>query len=324
MPEIARTTPPKPSRVLIARWFGSVSSMGLVASLALHTCITLVAAIVGVSIAQSVSTGSGDSPVDLSLSGEVRLTELDGGPIIAPNSLVTSAEVADSANDGTLSGPGGIDEPGAGPGLGQIADGIGGAGGGGVGDGLGAGGGSGGGGAKFFGVEARGNRFLYICDTSGSMDTPDAGANKPLKRIDRLKLELNESIRGLLDSSTFYVVFFNSGPQTIQDQRAWITANTAGKRRASDQVNVLAAFGGTEPWPAFEIAFQFKPQPDAIYFMTDGEFNPEVAAMIASANQGPRKVPIHCISFISNAGEEVMRKIAADSGGSYKHVRAGR
>jgi hypothetical protein len=74
------------------------------------------------------------------------------------------------------------------------------------------------------------------------------------------------------------------------------------------------------PWPAFEIVLGTKPAPDAIYFMTDGMFDPIVADQLAVRNNGARKIPIHCITFVDKAAEELMRKIAADSGGTYAHV----
>ena len=36
-------------------------------------------------------------------------------------------------------------------------------------------------------------------------------------------------------------------------------------------------------------------------------------------NVGSRKIPIHCITLVERTGEETMRKIAADSGGTYTH-----
>jgi hypothetical protein len=84
-------------------------------------------------------------------------------------------------------------------------------------------------------------------------------------------------------------------------------------------VPLIAAEGATEPLSAFKIVFTLKPKPDAIYFMTDGEFDEGAAAVIARMN-AEWKIPIHCLTFVSREGERVMKKIAADSGGTYAHV----
>lgn len=299
------------------------SSLGFAVSIVLHVALTLMAAVVTVgSLSGGLMRGSGGGDFDLTVTAPAQLTGVADGPpldAIAPD--VSNAQVPELQTDGILEGAGGIDSPGAGAGLGTIADGLGGAGGGDVGDGKGLGStGAGSGGASFFGVEAKGSRFLYICDISGSMNWDENGAANG-KRMRILKRELSESISGLTDHMSFYAIFFSSEAVPISENRKWLAANDAGKKWAIDRVQGLSPFGGTEPWSAFQIAFtQMRPMPDAIYFMTDGQFNPEVALQIQAQNVGSRKVPIHCITLVEKSGEEVMRKIAQDSGGTYTHI----
>jgi hypothetical protein len=151
------------------------------------------------------------------------------------------------------------------------------------------------------------------------MDWDEQG-NANGKRLRTLKRELTQSIQGLLEHTTFYVIFFQSVALPINDTNKWIVGSDVGKAWAVQRVQGVAAFGGTEPWPAFERAFQMRPAPEAIYFMTDGNFDPSVATRIQAQNTGARKIPIHCITLVDRSGEEVMRKIAADSGGTYVHV----
>jgi hypothetical protein len=73
------------------------------------------------------------------------------------------------------------------------------------------------------------------------------------------------------------------------------------------------------PFPAFEVVFSLRPRPDAIYFMTDGQFEPSVAVELARLNVEDR-IPIHCICFVSKEAEALMKKIAEDSGGTYTYV----
>src|SRR5207248_843954 len=85
----------------------------------------------------------------------------------------------------------------------------------------GAGGGGGGGGAaSFFGVEARGTRFAYIIDISGSMDLGVGTAD--IKRIDILKAELSKSVDALLENAFFFVALFSSDAKPLGGRMEWI------------------------------------------------------------------------------------------------------
>lgn len=318
------TMPPLTPTAKMVHWIVSASSMGVVASVMIHLVITLVAAMVTVGVAGlGGPRGSGGGDYEITVTTEGQLGALmESAPLDALAPSVMDTTVPELPSAGVDEGSGGFDSPGAGPGLGPIESGLGGAGGGDMGDGAGLGsGGSGSGkGASFFGVEAKGSRFLYICDISGSMDWDENGVANG-KRLRALKRELTNSIQGMLEHMQFYCIFFNSTAVPINpESNRWVVARETGKRWAVDKIGRLDAFGGTEPWPAFEIAFQLKPQPDAIYFMTDGNFDPAIALRIQAVNVGSRKVPIHCITLVDRTGEEVMRKIAADSGGTYTHV----
>lgn len=303
----------------IGRWVANAISVSVGLSLAVHVAMIALAAMMSVGIGGGVAGRGGDRRAqDYELTtSDAELTSLGDAPLDseAPPAAMDT-ELPDVPTAGILEGQGGTDAPGAGPGLGAIADGLGGAGGGDVGDGAGLGaGGSGGGGASFFGVEAQGTRFAYIVDVSGSM----AG-----DKLAALKLELTGSIGGMLEHMSYFVVCFSSMPQPLAERRKWTDATDDGKRWATAQLQKLSADGGTQPWGAFELVLTMKPAPDAIYFMTDGQFDAAVADQIAVRNRGARKVPIHCISFVDNSAEELMRRIAGQSGGTYTHVKGPR
>jgi hypothetical protein len=301
----------------------NASSMGLVVSVLIHAAITLFAALVTVGVAGIGSRGSGGGEFDLTVTSPAQLTGVGDVSIDDVSAPVVADKMIDEIpTAGVDEGAGGFDSPGAGAGLGQIAEGSGGAGGGDVGDGSGLGqGGSGSGkGTSFFGVEAKGSRFLYICDISGSMNWGEDGVENG-KRLRTLKRELTDSVNSMSEEMSFYVIFFSSGAAPINpESHRWIPAKDNNKRWAVEKIGNQQAFGGTEPWGAFELGFQMRPAPDAIYFMTDGAFNAEVASKIAMVNVGSRKVPIHCICLVDRSGEEVMRKIAVDSGGTFTYV----
>jgi len=168
--------------------------------------------------------------------------------------------------------------------------------------------------ASFFGVEARGSRFIYIVDTSGSMAQG---------RIAALKGALSNSIMALVDHSRFAVVRYSENAELLGE--GWSQGNASGKSIALSRVLSLQAAGGTEPIGAFEIAFSLTPPPDAIYFMTDGQFAPDVENRIVSSIQrlmrraGVRPT-IHTISFVDKNSEKLLRRIARMTGGTYTHV----
>jgi hypothetical protein len=194
--------------------------------------------------------------------------------------------------------------------LGEISP-IGGAGEG-LGDGAGLGANVGGGGASFFGVEARGSRFAYIVDVSGSMG---------VDRLAALQHELTRSVDGLLEQSSFAVIFYASESRILGGRIKWMRANQQHKTLADREIRALTSGGGTQPDKAFDIVFNLRPRPDAIYFMTDGEFQSGVAAKIAHLNESRGQVtPVHCISFVERTSERLLRSIAAQSGGTYTHI----
>lgn len=298
---------------LILGFAVSGSMMAVAVSILIHVSLALIAAAVGVGIAHV--GGHRDGPrgdYELNVATDVQLSGLLDAPLETQSPVIADTELPDVTTSGILDGAGGEDSPGAGPGLGPIGEGLGGAGGGDIGDGLGLGGGGGGGGAaSFFGVEAQGSRFAYIVDVSGSMRG---------EKIAALKIELGESIKAMLEHMSFLVVMFQSEAFPLGDRRRWMEATEAGKRWALEKIAAIEAAGGTQPWPAFEVVLAQKPAPDAIYFMTDGIFDEIVADQLAVRNTGSQKIPIHCITFVDKSAEELMRRIAADSGGTYAHV----
>lgn len=172
------------------------------------------------------------------------------------------------------------------------------------------GGGALGDGASFMGISAKGTRFCIIADNSGSMEGP---------KLEHVKEEIIETLSTMGNRGRFQLIFFNSrevpypqsGWQHPRKERAavarWLQSVTAG--------------GGTYPTPAFRVAMALSPRPDAIFFMTDGQFPDQVVREIRDLNaQGGRRVKVHTISFVDRSAENLMRQIAQESGGKYRHV----
>jgi hypothetical protein len=282
--------------------------------------ISLIIHIVGLVIAGLIVLGDGrggaspagaPEPVGFAVMTEGELAELQAAGLVAETPTVPEIDSGPTAVDQSLE-----DESIAQAGEGTVSElsNLGGATGGGEisGDGLGGVGGSGGGGgASFFGVEAQGSRFAFVVDVSGSMSVGG--------KLEALRSSLLETIAGFNDASSFLIVPYSTEALPLGGKRSWTDSTTSGKRWARQLIGKLEADGATNPGPAFQIVFAQRPRPDAVYFMTDGEFDPQVADDLKVLNSELR-IPIHCITLETRDSEELMKRIAAESKGTYTFV----
>lgn len=166
------------------------------------------------------------------------------------------------------------------------------------------------GGAEFFGLRAGGRDFVYIVDCSGSME----GA--PFARACR---ELLDSIDELKSDQRFYVMFFSTTPFLMFNEsgppRGLIQATPDNKRRLREWVERLDADGDTKPVQALKWGIGL--DPDAVFVLTDGEFRESVDG-ITELNDGTAH--IHTVAFMSDEGEDVLRRMADENGGTYRFV----
>lgn len=306
---------------VLARWARHALLIGLLISAAIHLSGLGIAGGIGIGgFGSGGGGGGGESPppVDFAVVPEVELSTItDGSAIVdpTPTPSVGSLDPIESAGIDSLASPG-IGDPDAGVGdasTGDISIGGGAALTDGDGLGIGSGVGTGGGGASFFGVEAAGSRFAYILDMSASMNWDG--------KIDTLRAELARSIDAMTDQNEFVVVLFSDMARVLGERSQWVSASDAGKKWARRSIAAVLPDGGTNPTPGFVTALGMKPRPDAIYFMTDGEFSdPDGVVAEVNALNNQLKVPVHCICFVTAASEQVMRKIANASGGSYTFI----
>jgi hypothetical protein len=173
--------------------------------------------------------------------------------------------------------------------------------------------GSGGANASFFGVRARGTRFAYIVDASGSM----VG-----ERWNEARQALIQSVNDLPDYTSFSVSLFNDAPiLPLRDRKpVWRSAKEENKSDFRTWVRGVSPAGSTKPEKAFTLIMNLRPRPDAIYFLTDGEFDETVPDMVAALNAQGRTIVIHTIAFVTEDGAHLLRRIAEESGGTYRFV----
>ena len=175
---------------------------------------------------------------------------------------------------------------------------------------------------SMYGDTRNARRIVFLCDAAGSM----------INKMPALKKQLGNAVNGLTPAQSFDVIFFrNEGcesfaksrhidglaPATPEMKKAF-----AGKDGFLDGVETS---GSEDPIPGIEAAF--KSAPDTIYLLTDGDFpdNDAVLKKIAMMDKD-HKVKINTIAFTSaddndNDFLELLKKIAKDSGGVYKHVK---
>jgi hypothetical protein len=179
-------------------------------------------------------------------------------------------------------------------------------------DELGGGGGGGGspGTSEFFGVKAKGTRFVYIVDCSGSMSGPP---------FQKACAELIASIEDLTPGQQFFVMFFDNNTYAQfhpKEENALVAATKKNKERLRKWVQLRATGGGTFPGDALIRGLDLKPS--AMFLLTDGDFDPQVVDEVRRHNK--TKVMINTIAFMNSGGETLLQEIAKDSKGTYRFI----
>lgn len=112
------------------------------------------------------------------------------------------------------------------------------------------------------------------------------------------------------------MIFFDSFEHP-QPGGKFLRATAAQKRSGRQWVaNFEPPGGGTDPEAALMRALGLKP--DAVYLLTDGEFDPTIAERVRQANK--QRTAIHTISFVTRDAESLLKLIASESGGDYRFV----
>lgn len=184
----------------------------------------------------------------------------------------------------------------------------------------------------FFGQPARGRRFAFILDMSGSM----AG-----RRWVRCRAELTTALAQLSPPAEYYVVLFSSGAVEPPDQTGWTIADEANIAGVLDWIGSIRPSGGTYPRTAFERVFALPARPDAICFLTDGEICGFTArdcarlratgtsSAIGSVLKSVRNVllpdsqshtSVNTVSLDEDPSAKALQAMADESGGTYVHA----
>ena len=179
-------------------------------------------------------------------------------------------------------------------------------------------------GAEFFGVKATGRKFVFVVDSSISMRDG---------KFDAAKQELAYAIHRLSKDQFFYVIFFDRDAARMtfapnaEPEEFIVPATNANVAKFEKWMATIEYGRRTDPSEAMKHAVEMSP--DAIFILSDGKFTDggRTVRYLAERNiiddpvtgRIPRVV-INTIAFWQNDGEEQMRSIAKDYGGTYRFV----
>jgi Mg-chelatase subunit ChlD len=168
---------------------------------------------------------------------------------------------------------------------------------------------------EFFGIGGYGQTFVYVVDASDSMND--------YRKFERARYELLHSLEQLASDQRYYVIFYNDGAYPM-DADEPVLATQDQFARTTRWVQSIEPTGGTNPLPALLHALSLRP--DAVFFLSDGQFDPLTIQLLRSRNRPNRKldqrqIPIHTIAFHDRFAEWLMRSIARNSGGEYRFER---
>jgi Mg-chelatase subunit ChlD len=162
--------------------------------------------------------------------------------------------------------------------------------------------------ATFFGLRASGRRFVFVVDRSGSM------AGEPLQRA---KEELMKCIRHLPQHVEVHVVFFDD--LALPEPGGYRKLHRRNVESIQKWVDRISEGGGTNVNAGMKCVFSRRQLPDAIFLLTDGEFDTDTPQFVRQLNPDGN-VTINTVALVSNGGEYLLKQIARENKGDYRFV----
>jgi len=152
------------------------------------------------------------------------------------------------------------------------------------------------------------NRIVYVVDHSSSMTSVFPSVQTELKR----------AVESLTEKKQFHIIFFSDDPISEMPAKQLVQATAMHKRQAIEFIDGIAIGSGTQPRPA--LAKAFETHPDLIYFLTDGQFDADVANYVLQLNNDKR-IAVNTIGFGDPTGQAILRLIAEQNGGKFRAVK---
>lgn len=169
---------------------------------------------------------------------------------------------------------------------------------------------------QFFGLKDAGKNVVFVLDYSGSM----------LDHADFLRAEAQAAIADLPPTSSFAIIVFrgeDEKPIIVTGKTLQIATNDAKKETTTAMNNLFARGFNDGRLEPFNTALKqaLKLQPDVIYFLTDGRWDPRLADEIQKANPKLR-TRINTIAFVKKDEDyqKQLKELAEKNGGSFRFV----
>ncbi len=172
-------------------------------------------------------------------------------------------------------------------------------------------------GPRFYGLDLRSNRIVFVCDISGSMDGG---------KLEALKLELRRAISSLSPPGAYNVLLFSDSVTSFFGGIR--TATPSRKQGTVDRLKDVRAAGGTNLWGGLEKAFADK-QADTFVVLTDGQPSSgritQASQILEAVRQRNlyRRIQIHALFVTAaktegvDASSDFMRRLADENEGSF-------
>ncbi len=165
------------------------------------------------------------------------------------------------------------------------------------------------------------SRIAFVVDHSGSMNA-QIGTDKKYTRLDAAKEQLVRVVQALPKDTSLNLIAYDSNIQPLFDDLRKLDDETREKVLKTAQK--LALGSGTNIFDALEKALN-DPLVDTIYLLTDGQptegrlRNPDDIIDEVQRMNRTRQVVVHCIGL--GIDSDLLKRLAAVTGGSYKHIR---
>jgi len=146
---------------------------------------------------------------------------------------------------------------------------------------------------------------VFVLDDSRSMegDRSVAARRETIKELESLE-----------PGTSFCVLASHSSGYDAMSPESPLPATPENIREASKWMTAVKHSFGSNPTDAMRRAIKFQPQ--EIRLVSDGEFSPAVVQSVRDANKS--KVRIHTVGISSQKGEQTLRQLADENGGTYR------
>lgn len=198
---------------------------------------------------------------------------------------------------------------------------------------------SGDGATSFYGIRTESKHIVFVVDVSGSMGEHGGVDEHGKMRIDIVKAELINAIRGLSADdedergpSSFNIVTYAADVGVFRDGKM-VPATKSNKEKAFEWIQGLTANGATNIFDAVEKAFsivdtrrlakQLSQGADTIFLMTDGEPNrgkivePDLIRAEVQKMNRDRKITLHAIGVGKDHNKAFLERLASENQGEY-------